>query len=145
MENENHWHNANENWAAAISATQCDSMLKSNYVPTDKYDPYACNTSDLAYGYTLKILDLNIPTSDSHKFWNTLERFCNRGPNGEGFITDGRGRWVSKTALYNNTNHTDSYRQFAFHKLASIKFFYENPNDAMISIVLNKFIASLRD
>ena len=32
-----------------------------------------------------------------------------------------------------------------FHKLASIKFFHKNPNDATISIVFNKFIAALLD
>ena len=120
-------------------------MLQSNYVPPDKSDPYACNTSVLAYLYIFKILYLNIPTSDSHQCRNALERFCKRDPNGEGFIIDGRGAWFSITALYETKTHTDNYRQVDFHKLSSIKFFDKNPNDATISIVFSKFIAALRD
>ena len=37
------------------------------------------------------------------------------------------------------------YLQLAFHKLSSIKLFDKTPDDAIISIVFNKFIAALRD
>ena len=89
--NEKHWHKAKETWASAISAAQCDFMLKSDYVHTDKSDTYACNKSDLADGYIFKILYLNLPTSNSHQWRNALERFHNRDKNEEVFITYGRG------------------------------------------------------
>ena len=104
-----------------------------------------CNTSDLADGYILKTLDLNIPTSDIHQCSNALGIFRNRDPNGEGFITNGRGVWFYITALYETTTHTDSYRQVAFHKLSSINFFNKNLDGAMISIVFNKSISDLCD
>ena len=34
---------------------------------------------------------------------------------------------------------------FQFHKLASIKLFDKNPDDATISIFFNKFVAALRE
>ena len=102
-------------------------MIKSDYNPPDKYDPYTCNTSDLADGYIFNILDLNITTSDSHQFWNALKRFHKRYPNGEGFITDGRGSWFAITTLYETTTNTNSYRQVAFQKLACIKLFDKIP------------------
>ena len=80
--NENNWRKAKENWAAAISAAQYDFMLNSDYVPPEKYDKYACNNSDLADGYIFKIIDINIPTSDSHQCRNSLEQFRKRDPNG---------------------------------------------------------------
>ena len=95
--NENNWRKAKENWTAAISAVQCDFILNYDYVPPYKSDIYACNTSD---GYIFKILDLNLPTSDSHQCRNSFEWFCKRDPNGEGFITDEHGTWFSITALY---------------------------------------------
>ena len=73
--NDNCWLKNKENWDAAISAEQCDFSLKSEYIPPDKSKPYACNSSKLADGYIFKILDLNIPISDSHKCRNSLERF----------------------------------------------------------------------
>ena len=39
--NKNHWRKAKENWAAAISSAQCDFILKSDYIPPDKSNPYA--------------------------------------------------------------------------------------------------------
>ena len=39
-------------------------------------------------------------------------------------------------------NIKKSYLQVALYKLASIKFFDKNPNDATISIFFNKFIES---
>ena len=39
--NENHWRKDKENWAAAISAARCDFMLKFDYFPPDKSDPYS--------------------------------------------------------------------------------------------------------
>ena len=53
---------------------------------------------------------------------------------GEGFIIYGRGAWFAITTLYETKTHTDYYCQVAFHKLASIKFFDKNPNDATINI-----------
>ena len=49
------------------------------------------------------------------------------------------------TSLYDTTTHTNSYHQVEFHKLASIKLLHKNLNDAMIVIVLYKFIATLCD
>ena len=87
--NENHWLKAKENWAAAISAAQCNFILNSDYIPPDKPKNHECNSFDLDDGYILYILYLNIPTSDSHQCRNALEPFCKRDPNVEGFITDG--------------------------------------------------------
>ena len=115
---------------------QCDFMLKSYYVHTDKYDTYACNKSDLADGYIFKILDLNLPTSNSHQWRNALKRFHNRDKNEEVFITYGRGVWFSITALYETTTHINSYRQVAFHKLASINVLIKilmNPQSVLFS------------
>ena len=120
-------------------------MLKSDYVSPYQSDPYACNNSNLADVYTFKILDLNLPTSDSHQCRNALKRFRKRYRNGEGFIIDGHRAWFAITAIYNTTTHIEYYCQVAFHKLASIKFFYKNPDDATISIVFNKFIAAICD
>ena len=39
--NENHWGEAKDNWADAISAAQCGFILKSDYIPTDKFNTYA--------------------------------------------------------------------------------------------------------
>ena len=108
--NENPCRKSKENWAAAISAAQCDFMIKSDYVPPDKSDPYYYSTSELADGYIFRILHLNIPTSDSHQCRNSLKLFCKRDPNGEGFITDGCGAWFTITALYETTTNTDYYR-----------------------------------
>ena len=66
-------------------------------------------------------------------------------PNGGSLTVYSRIACFSITALYETTNHTDSYRQVAFHKIDSVKFFNKNPNDAMIIIVFYKFIATLRD
>ena len=74
--NKNHWRKYKDNWAASISEVQCDFILKSDNIPPDNSNPYVCNTSNLADGYILKILDLNIPTSDSDQCRNTLEHFC---------------------------------------------------------------------
>ena len=52
---ENNWLKAKENWDAAISAAKYYFMLKYEYVPPDKSDPYTCNTSNLAGGYIFKI------------------------------------------------------------------------------------------
>ena len=119
-------------------------MPKSDYVPPDKYDPYAFNTYNLSDGYIFKILNLNIPTSDSHQCRNALERFQKRDPNGWGVIIDGSEAWFEITALYDTTNHTDSYRQVLFHKLVPVKFFDKNPNNATISFFFNKVISALR-
>ena len=83
--------------------------------------------------------------SDSHQCRNSLERFRNRYPNGGGFIIDVHRAWFSITALDETKTHTDSYCQVEFQKLASIKLFDGNPNDATISIFFNKFIAALHD
>ena len=115
--NENHWHKAKDNWDSAISTAQCGFMLNYDYVPPEKYNPYAWNYYDLADGYIFKILDLNIPTSDSHQCRNNLKRFLKRDPNGEVFIIDGRGSWFAITAIFETTNNINSYRQVAFHKL----------------------------
>ena len=109
-------------------------MLNSEYVPPYNSDLYACNTSNLADVYLFKILDLNIPTSDSHQCQNALKHFRKRDPNGEVFITDRHGAWFSITDIYDTTTHSNSYRQFAIHKLASIIFFHKNIDDATISI-----------
>ena len=119
-------------------------MLKSEYFLPYKSDPYVCNTSDLSDGYIFKILDLNIPTSDSHQSRNALEWFRKRDTNGEVFIIDGCGTWFAITALCETKTNTYSYRQVTFHKLASIKFFDKNPNDTTI-IFFIKFIVTLRD
>ena len=97
--NKNHWYKAKDNWAATISEAQCDFILKSDYIPPYKSNPYVCNTSNLTDGYIFKILDLNIPTSDSKQCRNSLERFGKRYPNGEGFITNVCGAWFYITAL----------------------------------------------
>ena len=107
----NHWHKAKENWAAAISAAQCDFTLNPDYIPTDKSKPHEWNTSDLDDGYIFKILFLNIPTSDSHQCRNKLEPFCKRDLNVEGLITDGSRAWFAITNLFDTTNHTYPYRQ----------------------------------
>ena len=73
--NKNNWRNSKENCTDAIYSAQFDFMLKSNYVPPYKSDPYTCNTSDLADEYIFKILDLNITTSNSHQCRNALVRF----------------------------------------------------------------------
>ena len=73
--NDNHWHKVKDKWSDDIYASQLNFILKTSYILPDKLDPYACNTSDLKYGYIFKILDLNIPTSNSHQFRNALERF----------------------------------------------------------------------
>ena len=52
-----------------------------------------------------------------------LDVFAKRYLNGEGFITNVCVALFAVTALYETTTHTDSYRQVAFYKLASIKFF----------------------
>ena len=98
--NENHWRNAKENWASAISASRWYFMLKSDYVPPDNSDPYAFNTSNLADGYIFNILDLKIPTSGIHQCWNALKRFRKRDPNRKGFIADGRRAWFAITDIY---------------------------------------------
>ena len=51
--------------------------------------------------------------------------------------------WFSTTSIYYTTNHTDSYQKVEFHKLSSIKFFDNPPDDAMVSIVFDKFIIAL--
>ena len=86
-----------------------------------------CNTSNLADGYIFKILDLNIPTRDSHQCRNALEYFLKRDPNGEGFIADGRGAWFVITDIYETTTHKDLYLEVEFQKIASIKFFDKTP------------------
>ena len=88
--NENNLRKTKENWDAAISSVQYDFILKSEYIPPDKSNPYTCNTFDLDDGFILKIPYLNIPTSDSHQCRNALEPFCKRDLNVEGFITNGR-------------------------------------------------------
>ena len=120
-------------------------MLKFDYIHLDKSDFYACITSDLVNGYIFKILNLNIPTSESYQCRNTLKWFCKRDPNGKVFNIDGRREWFTITAFYNNTTNTNSYLEVAFHKLSSIKFFGKTLIDETISIVFNKFIATLRD
>ena len=77
--NKNHWRKANDNWDATISVAQCGFILKSYYIPPDKSNPYACNTSEFAGGYIFKILDLKIPTSDSKQCRDALERFGKDG------------------------------------------------------------------
>ena len=49
------------------------------------------------------------------------------------------------TAIHETKTNTYLYWKVVLHKLASIKFFNKNPNEATISIVFNKFIAALRD
>ena len=51
----------------------------------------------------------------------------------------------SITTIYDITTHTDSYHQVEYHKLSYIKFSNNPPNESTISIVFNKFIATLRD
>ena len=101
-------------------------MLKSEYVPPDNSDPYACNTSALADGYIFNIIDINIPTSDSRQFRNSLELFCKRYPSGWGLVIPGHGALFAITAVYETRTHTNSYQD-------------------TISIAFNKFIAALRD
>ena len=48
--NDNHWSKAKDNWATAISVAQYNFILKSDYTPPDKSNPYVCNNSDLADG-----------------------------------------------------------------------------------------------
>ena len=120
-------------------------MVNSDCVPPDKSNPYSCNTSDLSDGCIFNILDLNLPTRNSHQCSNSLERFFNRGTNGEVFITDGRGACFSNTHLYDTTTHINSYFQVAFHKLASIQLFDKNPDGATIIIVSENFISALHD
>ena len=120
-------------------------MLNSDYVSPDKSDPHACNNSDLADGYILNILDLNIPKSDSYQCQNALEQLLKRDPNGEGLSTDVCVSLFAINDLYETTTNTNYYNQVAFHKLAPIKLFDKNPNDAMISIVFDNFIATLCD
>ena len=107
-----------------FSVTQCDFMLKSNYIPPDNSDPYACNTYDLADGYIFKILDLNITTRDSHQCRNVLERFHKRDHNGESFIIDRHRILFLITSIYDTTTHTGFYCQVEFHKLSS-KYDYD--------------------
>ena len=141
--NENNWHKVNENWEDAISMAQCDFILNSRYVLPDELDLYSCITSYLEDGYNFKIIDLNIPTSNSQKFQNTLERFHKRDPEGEVFITDGRRAWFAITESYKTTTHTYSYHQVAFHKISAIKSSKKNPYDAIIDAVFNKLISIL--
>ena len=117
----------------------------SDYVLPEKSDAYACNTSNWANVYIFKILDLKIPTSDSHQCQKPLERFRKRDTNGDVFITYRRESWFAISALYENKTHTNSYRQVTFHNVASIKFFDKTPDNATISIVFNKFIASIHE
>ena len=89
--NDNHWRKAKEKWDAAISAAKFNYILKSDYIPPGKSKKYEWNTYDLTDSYIFKILDLNLPTSDSHKCRNALERFSKRDPNVEELITNGNG------------------------------------------------------
>ena len=135
---------AKDNWVAAISAAQCDFMLNYDCVPPIKSYTYACNTSDLVYGYIFKIPDLNIPTSDSHQCRNALKRFCKRDTNGGVFVIYGCGAWFSIADIYETTNHTNSYFQVAFNNLSSIKIF-DKTRMTPRSVFFNNFIAALRD
>ena len=133
------------NGMPAISAAQCDFILKSEYIPPYKSDPYACNTFNIANEYIFKVIDLNMPASSIHQFRNALERFCKRDQKGKGFITNGWRAWFSISSLYENTTHIYSYHQVAFHKLSSIKSFNKIPDDVTINIVFNKFVDSLSE
>ena len=72
--NDNQWHKVKDNGESTTSGEQCIFILKLSYIPPDESDLYAFNITYMEDGYIFKILDLNIPTNNSHQLRNALER-----------------------------------------------------------------------
>ena len=137
--NYNHWRKVKDKWAASVYAVQCNFILKSGYFPPDNCELYAWNTSDIEGG-----IYINIPTSNSHQFWNALERYRKRDSKGGGFFSDGIGVYFI-VEMYENITHTNSYHRVALHKLSATKFFDKNLDKATIGGVFKTFIYALRE